>query len=263
MNLKYPSDWIRKKKEKELISVVTCYDFTMAKWISRTPIDAVLVGDSLGMVVQGNSSTLPVRLEEIIYHTKLVRRGAPEKFLIADMPLGSYQTSIQEGLRNSFKVIKETQCQALKFEGADKSTLKLIKKLVQSGLPVMGHIGLTPQSYLNFGGYKIQGRDDKQKEKLIQQAKALEEVGCFSIVLELTEEEVAKEITQLLEIPTIGIGSGNQTDGQVLVIHDLLGMDPDFTPKHAKRYANFAEMGIQSLIQFDHEVKSRKFPPSR
>jgi len=259
-NLQYPHDWIERKKQKELISVVTCYDFLMAKWISKTEIDAILVGDSLGMVVQGNSSTLPVQLEEIIYHTKIVRRGAPNKFLIADMPYGSYQSDISEGLKNSFRVIKETHCQALKFEGADDSTIKVIDSLVKSGFPVMGHIGLTPQSYMMMGGYRIQGKEEKQKQMLLEQAKKLEDAGCFAIVLELVEKNLAKEISEILTIPTIGIGSGNSTDGQVLVIYDLLGMDPDFTPKHAKKYANFSELGILALQEYDREVKARKFP---
>ena len=259
-NLQYPQDWIERKKQKELISVVTCYDFLVAKWISKTDIDAILVGDSLGMVVQGNNSTLPVKLEDIIYHTKIVRRGAPNKFLIADMPYGSYQSDLSEGLRNSFRVIKETNCQALKFEGADDSTLKVIDSLVKSGFPVMGHIGLTPQSFMMMGGFRIQGKEEKQKQILLEQAKKLEDVGCFAIVLELVEKELAKEISLRLTIPTIGIGSGNQTDGQVLVIYDLLGMDPDFTPKHAKKYTNFAELDIRALQDYDKEVKNRIFP---
>jgi 3-methyl-2-oxobutanoate hydroxymethyltransferase len=191
-NLQYPQDWIERKKQKELISVVTCYDFLVAKWISKTDIDAILVGDSLGMVVQGNNSTLPVKLEDIIYHAKIVRRGAPNKFLIADMPYGSYQSDLSEGLRNSFRVIKETNCQALKFEGADDSTLKVIDSLVKSGFPVMGHIGLTPQSFMMMGGFRIQGKEEKQKQILLEQAKKLEDVGCFAIVLELVEKELAK-----------------------------------------------------------------------
>lgn len=258
--LQYPKDWIERKKENIPISVVTCYDYAMAKWISRTEIDAVLVGDSLGMVFQGNVSTLPVLIEDIVYHTKIVRRGIPEKFLIADMPFGSYQSSLRDALNNSFKVIKKTNCQALKFEGADDFTLKLISRLIRSGVPVMGHIGLTPQSFMNFGGYKIQGKKEQEKKILIEQAKRLEEVGCFSIVLELVTSDLAKEITNSVGVPTIGIGSGKNTDGQVLVIYDLLGMDPDFIPKHAKRYANFSEIGIEALKKYDLEVKQKLFP---
>jgi len=178
-NLQYPQDWIERKKQKELISVVTCYDFLVAKWISKTDIDAILVGDSLGMVVQGNNSTLPVKLEDIIYHTKIVRRGAPNKFLIADMPYGSYQSDLSEGLRNSFRVIKETNCQALKFEGADDSTLKVIDSLVKSGFPVMGHIGLTPQSFMMMRGFRIQGKEEKQKQILLEQAKKIRRCRMF------------------------------------------------------------------------------------
>lgn len=256
----YPQEWIERKKQKIPISVVTCYDFMMAKWISRTEIDAILVGDSLGMVFQGNSSTLPVTVDDIIYHTKIVRRGAPDFFIIADMPFGSYQASKEKALMNSFRVIKETNCQALKFEGSDDFTLDVIDQLVRSGIPVMGHIGLTPQSFMNFGGYKIQGKKEEQKKVLLEQAHKLQNVGCFSIVLELVHSELASKITKEIQIPTIGIGSGNGTDGQVLVIYDLFGMDPDFTPKHAKRYANFSEIGIDCLRKYDYEVKQKLFP---
>ncbi|GIX40501.1 MAG: 3-methyl-2-oxobutanoate hydroxymethyltransferase [Leptospiraceae bacterium] len=259
-SLKYPQDWIERKKQKQLISIITCYDYMMAKWIARTEIDAILVGDSLGMVIQGNQSTLPVQIDDIIYHTKIVRKGAPDKFLIADMPFGSYQSDITEGLKNSFRIIKETNCQALKFEGADQHTLQIIERIVKSGFPVMGHIGLTPQSFMMMGGFRIQGKEEKQKQILLEQAKKLESVGCFSIVLELVEKELAKEISKNLTIPTIGIGSGNETDGQVLVIQDLLGMDPDFIPKHAKVYANFSALGIEALRNYDIEVKQKKFP---
>lgn len=259
-SLRYPQDWIRKKQQKEKISVVTCYEYLPAKWISRTGIDAILVGDSLGMVVQGHTSTLPVKVEEMIYHARLVRKGAPEKFMIVDMPFGSYQASIREGLKNAFRIIKDTFCNALKFEGADSQTLKIIEKLVKAGFPVMGHIGFTPQSYLNLGGFRIQGKEETAGKVLLEQAKALENAGCFAIVLELVEKHVAGEITEAVSVPTIGIGSGKNTDGQVLVLYDLLGMDPDFTPKHAKKYADFASSGIKALQEFDEEVKNRKFP---
>ncbi len=260
IKLRYPKDWIERKKNGIPISVVTAYDYMSAKWISKTDIDAILVGDSLGMVIQGNESTLSVTVDDIIYHTKIVRKAAKEKFLIADMPFGSYQTSIEDGLKQSFRVIKETHCQALKFEGADEDTLKIITRVIKSGFPVMGHIGLTPQSFLLFGGYKIQGKEEKQKKLLLEQAKRLEDVGCFSIVLELVDKELAKEITENLHIPTIGIGSGKYTDGQVLVLQDLLGMDPDFTPKHAKKYANFAKLGIEALQTYHNEVINHLFP---
>lgn len=193
---KYPQDWIERKKQNAPISVITCYDFMMAKWISRTDIDAILVGDSLGMVFQGNPSTLPVTVENIIYHTKIVRRGAPDFFIIADMPFGSYQSSKKKALQNSFKIIKETNCQALKFEGSDDFTLEVIERLIRSGVPVMGHIGLTPQNFMNFGGYKIQGKKEEEKKILLEQAQKLEDIGCFSIVLELVHSEVAEEITK-------------------------------------------------------------------
>lgn len=260
IQLRYPKDWIDRKKNQIPISVITAYDYMSAKWISRTDIDAILVGDSLGMVIQGNKSTLPVNIEDIIYHTKIVRRGAKEKFLIADMPFGSYQASVKDGLKHSFRIIKETNCQALKFEGADDDTIKVIRGVIKSGFPVMGHIGLTPQSFMLFGGYKIQGKEEQQKKILMEQAKKLEDAGCFSIVLELVETELAKEITNSLYIPTIGIGSGKYTDGQVLVLHDLLGMDPDFTPKHAKKYADFAKAGIEALQNYHNDVKNHIFP---
>jgi len=258
--LKYPADWILRKKNKKKISVITCYDYSFAKLLSETPVDSLLVGDSMGMVIQGQTSTLPVTLEEIIYHTKLVKRGSPKHFVIADMPFGSYQISKEEALKNSFKTMKESGSDALKFEGTDEETLHIIKKLTASGIPVMGHIGLTPQSVLTTGGYRIQGKTEEDQTRMIEQASALEKAGCFSIVLELTVATVAREITERIHIPTIGIGAGIHTDGQVLVLHDMLGLNEGFHPKFVKHYASLAGEIKKAAHSYHQDVSDETFP---
>jgi len=258
--LKYPADWISRKKEGTPLSVITAYDATMAKLAALSSVDALLVGDSLGMAVQGNRSTLPVTMDEMIYHTKLVRRGAPDSFIIGDLPSGSYQTSEETGLRNAFRFMKEAGASAVKAEGSDVNTLRIIERLVKSGVPVMGHIGLLPQSYLNLGGYKIQGRSELDSKRLLEAARELESAGVFSMVLEYIVTDVAKEITDTISVPTIGIGSGIHTSGQVLVWNDALGMDPDFKGKHARRFADLDKTIIEALNRFNSEVKSRIFP---
>jgi 3-methyl-2-oxobutanoate hydroxymethyltransferase len=258
--LKYPQDWIWRKQNGPPLSVITVYDATMAKLANMASVDALLVGDSLGMVVQGNTSTIPVTFDEMIYHCKLSRRGAPDSFIIGDLPFGSYQESEEKGLHNAFRMMKEAGMSAVKAEGSDVSTLRLIEKIVRSGVPVMGHIGLLPQSYLNLGGYRVQGRKEIESIKLIQAAKDLESAGVFSMVLEYIVINVAREITESISIPTIGIGSGNHTSGQVLVWHDALGLNPDFKAKHSKRFADLDKTIINSLNKYDEEVKNKIFP---
>ena len=224
-----------KFNKREKISVVTCYDASFAKIISEIEMDSILVGDSLGMVVQGYNSTLPVTLDEMIYHTKAVKRGAPNKYIICDLPFLSYQVSVEQGVSAGGLAIKETGCDAVKLEGANEIALETIRRLTDMGVPVMGHLGLTPQSYQVLGGYKVQGKDEKGAEKILNDAVALENAGVFSIVLEMLPEVLGEKITNALTIPTIGIGAGRHTSGQVLVINDLLGVNAEFKPKFLKR----------------------------
>jgi 3-methyl-2-oxobutanoate hydroxymethyltransferase len=255
--------FFQSKKNQSPISMVTCYDYTFASLINQTEIECLLVGDSLGMVVQGHPSTLPVSLDEMIYHTKAVKRGAPDKFIIADLPFLSYQTSLQDGIFSAGRLIKETNADAVKLEGADPLSLSLVKRLTEIGIPVMGHLGLTPQSYQTLGGYKVQGKTPQTAEMIFKSSLALEEAGAFSIVLEMIPEELGTSISKKIHIPTIGIGAGRSTDGQVLVIYDLLGMNPEFTPKFLKKFAEIGKI-IQSSVQMYHsEVLGKNFPEEK
>ncbi len=249
-----------KFQKKERISVVTCYDASFAKIISEIEMDCILVGDSLGMVFQGNNSTMPVTLEEMIYHTKAVKRGAPNKFIICDLPFLSYQISVEQGVSTGGIAIKETGCDAVKLEGATEIALQTIRQLTEIGVPVMGHLGLTPQSYQVLGGYKVQGKDEKTADKILQDAIALEKAGAFSIVLEMLPESLGEKITNSISIPTIGIGAGRHTSGQVLVINDLLGVSINFKPKFLKQFADLYSITKQALSTYNKEVKEGIFP---
>ncbi|MCB1189784.1 MAG: 3-methyl-2-oxobutanoate hydroxymethyltransferase [Leptospiraceae bacterium] len=249
-----------KKKKKEPISMITCYDSSFARIIAGTDIDSILVGDSLGMVFQGNSSTIPVTLDEMIYHTKAVKRGAPNKLIICDLPFLSYHISIERGIESAGKALKETNCDAVKIESNSEFILELTLRLVEIGIPVMGHLGLTPQSHNTLGGHKIQGREADAAQKIAKGAVDMEESGAFAIVLEMIPEKLGLEITNSIEIPTIGIGAGRGTDGQVLVINDLLGVDSSFHPKFLKKYANLHSVVGEAIRNYDTEVKSRVFP---
>lgn len=249
-----------KASSSSKISIVTCYDYSFAKIIAETPIDSILIGDSLGMVIQGHTSTVPVTLEEIIYHTKAVKRGAPSKFIISDMPFLSYHISEDDAIKNVGQLVKETSCDAVKMEGSSQIVLNTIRRLTDMGVPVQGHLGLTPQSYQVLGGYKVQGKDSAGADKMLKDAKALEEAGAFSIVLEMIPESLGEKISNELKIPTIGIGAGRKTDGQVLVLNDLLGMNKDFKPKFLKTYLNLNELATAALNNYDREVKSGEFP---
>ncbi|MCB1138009.1 MAG: 3-methyl-2-oxobutanoate hydroxymethyltransferase [Leptospiraceae bacterium] len=258
--LKYPSHWKKAKSEGRRISMATCYDFSMARLLSRSNVDVLLVGDSLGMVIQGQRSTVPVSLDQIIYHAEMVRRGAPEKFLLVDMPAGSYHASMESAVNNAMRIMKETGADALKLEGSSPYLVSVISRMVESGIPIMGHSGLTPQSVLTAGGYRVQGKTSDSAALLKEAALELQAAGCFGLLLELVEADVAKKLTEDLEIPTIGIGSGAGTTGQVLVFHDLLGLDPDFTPKHTKKYADLAPIIVEAMNQFAEEVEKGDFP---
>jgi len=247
------------KKEKEPISMITCYDYSFARIINQTEIDAILVGDSLGMVIAGESNTLSVTLDQIIYHTTIVRRGAPAKFIVADLPYLTYHLSISDTINNAGRIIKESGAQAIKLEGGQYFA-KTVKSLVEASVPVMGHLGLTPQSIHKLGGYNVQGKQEEQRKIIIEDAKILEEAGVFALVLEMVPEDLAKEISSELSIPTIGIGAGRFCDGQVLVLNDLLGLDERFNPKFLKKYANFSNDAKKALNQYSQEVRERKFP---
>ncbi|HMV43590.1 MAG TPA: 3-methyl-2-oxobutanoate hydroxymethyltransferase [Leptospiraceae bacterium] len=249
-----------KFQKKEKISVVTCYDASFARIIANTGMDCILVGDSLGMVFQGNTSTVPVTLEEMIYHTKAVKRGAPDKFIICDLPFLSYQVSVEQGVMAGGRAMKETGCDAVKLEGANDIALETIRRLSSIGVPVMGHIGLTPQSYQVLGGYKVQGKDEASAQKILQEARQLTDAGAFSIVLEMLPESLGQKITETISVPTIGIGAGRYTSGQVLVINDLLGVNSDFKPKFLKRFADLNSIVKEALSTYHNEVKSGIFP---
>lgn len=249
---------LEKKQKKEKITMLTCYDYSTAILLDRAGIDMLLVGDSVGVVFSGYENTLPVTVEEILYHTRAVAKGRKNALVVADMPFLSYQSSTEEAVRNCGLMLK-AGAEAVKLEGG-LEICELVRKLFLSGIPVMGHIGLTPQSVNVLGGYKVQGKTEETRKKLIESAKALESAGAFSIVLECLPEDVAKEITEILTIPTIGIGAGRYTDGQVLVINDILGMFEGFRPKFVKRYVDLAPQIEKAVKDYIAEVKEGKFP---
>jgi 3-methyl-2-oxobutanoate hydroxymethyltransferase len=239
---------IRKSKQKNL-QVLTCYDFQTATLLNQTNLDMILVGDSLGNVMLGYETTIEVSLVEMEIFASAVRRGAPDKFLIVDMPFGSYST-IPQGIHSATKLFQKTRAEAVKLEGAFPYQLKLIERLTQTGIPVMGHIGLTPQSVHQLGGYYTHGKNESSADRLMKEAKALEAAGVFSLVLEMVEESVATEISKAISIPTIGIGSGKKTDGQVLVINDLLKLGPNMPPKFCTPIADLYETKKNLINQY-------------
>lgn len=252
-------DFHKKKINGEKITMLTCYDFSMAKLFARTSLDTVLVGDSLGNVVQGYKNTLPVTVEDILYHTKAVRRGLPDMFITSDLPFMSYETGTSDALRNAGRIIKDGAANAVKLEGADEHC-EIIYTLSRNGIPVMGHLGFTPQSILSFGGYRIQGKDDAAANKILEQAHQVEDSGAFALVLEMVPPELAGRIAKELAIPVIGIGAGNDIDGQVLVINDVLGLDPDFKPRFVRHYANLADTITRATEEYCEDVRLGKFP---
>lgn len=251
---------IKRMKNNEKIACLTAYDYSSAKLLDESGIDLILVGDSLGMVMNGYESTIPVTVDEIIYHTKSVKKAVNRAFLVADMPFGSYHVSHEQGISNAIRVIKESGAEAIKLEGG-KEIAPLVKKLVNMGINVMGHIGLMPQQVLAQGGYKIQGRDND--DKLLEDAFAIEEAGAFSIVLEGVIADVSKEITEKIKIPTIGIGAGVNCDGQILVFQDIFGIFDDFTPKFVKQYASVGNTIREATRKYMSEVKDSVFPEEK
>jgi len=250
---------IKMKKKGKKIAMITAYDYPTALLVDRAGVDIVLVGDSLGMVVLGYESTIPVTLEDIIHHTKAVSRAVKRALVVADMPFLTFNVSIEETIRNAGRLIKEGGAEAVKLEGGEE-VKHVVKALVDAGIPVMGHIGLTPQRIAMYGGYHVRGKSVTVAKKLIRDAKALDEAGVFSIVLELMTAEVAKIITEEVSVPTIGIGAGPYCDGQVLVFHDMLGLFERFTPRFVKKYANLSEIILNAVQEYVKEVKAGEFP---
>lgn len=252
-------DFKKYKEEGRKFAYVTAYDYTMASIVDDSDVEVILVGDSLGMTMLGYTTTVGVTLDDMIHHIRPVVKGAPNTFVAGDMPFGSYQESPEQAIRSACRMLMETNCDCVKLEGGAVMA-PTIKRMVEVGIPVMGHIGLTPQSATSFGGFKVQGGTPEGAKKLIQDAKALEEAGVFSIVLECVPSVVAKAVTEAVSVPVLGIGAGPDVDCQVLVLHDLLGMYKDFTPKFVKKFANIREEMVKGLNQFHEETLSGAFP---
>jgi len=247
------------KQKNERLTMLTAYDYSTAKLIDASGIDSVLVGDSLGMVMLGYEDTLSVTMEDMIHHTKAVARGVKDALVVSDLPFMSYQTSVYDAVVNAGRLIKEGRAQAVKLEGG-LEVCPQIKAIVEASIPVMAHLGLTPQSVNAFGGFKVQGKDEEAARSLIEQAKAVEAAGAFAVVLECIPAKLAELITKNISIPTIGIGAGNGCDGQVLVYQDMLGLYSDFTPKFVKRYAEIGPQMENAIEDYISEVKSGAFP---
>lgn len=254
-------DFIAMKEAGSKISMLTAYDAGMARLMADCGVDMFLVGDSLGMVVLGYDSTVPVTMDDMIHHASAVRRGAPDSFIVGDMPFGSYQTGIRDSVKNGIRFVKEAGCDAVKLEGG-KAVADIVAELVRSGISVMGHLGLTPQTASQLGGYKVQGKDLESASIMLEDALALQEAGAFSLVLECVPSELAALISQSLTIPTIGIGAGVDCDGQVLVVNDMLGMFEKFIPKFVKQYQQMAPMIREGVKQYVSEVRDGSFPAS-
>ena len=250
------------KEQGKKLSMLTAYDYSMAKIIDESGVNAILIGDSLGMVIKGEEDTLAVTMDEIIYHTKAVKRGTKNALIVSDMPFLSYHVSIEQAVLNAGRLIKEGGANAVKLEGGAKVAAQ-VKAIVDAQIPVMGHLGLTPQSANAFGGFKVQGKDQSAAKQLIEDAVLLEKAGVFSIVLEGIPEKVAELITNSVSVPTIGIGAGKYCDGQVLVYQDMLGMFNDFVPKFVKQYANIGSVMREAISSYVREVEEGTFPEEK
>lgn len=253
------STFREQKAKGEKISMLTAYDYSTAKLMDEASINGILVGDSLGMVMLGYEDTLPVTMEDMIHHTAAVCRGAKNTLVVGDMPFMSYQVSVEEAVYNAGRLMKEGRCQAVKLEGG-ASVCPQIRAITNASIPVMAHIGLTPQSINAFGGFKVQGKSEEAAKKLLEDAKAVEEAGAFAVVLECVPAKLAELISKSISIPTIGIGAGAGCDGQILVYQDMLGLFSDFTPKFVKKYANVGEMMTQAFRDYIADVQEGSFP---
>ncbi|MEE2645580.1 MAG: 3-methyl-2-oxobutanoate hydroxymethyltransferase [Myxococcota bacterium] len=248
-----------KKRAKEKIVWTTCYDATFARLVEGAGIDAVLVGDSLGMVIQGHEHTLPVTLDEMIYHTRAVARSTRRVHLVADLPFGTYQSGPDVALRSAVRLLKEGGAQAVKLEGGGAIS-HTIRVLVDAGIPVVGHLGLTPQSVHQLGGFRVQARDEEAATRLLRDAREIEEAGAYALVLEGIPAQLSSQVTSALSIPTVGIGAGPHCDGQILVLYDLLGLDERFSPKFLKKYEDLNSRVVQALRSYKDEVRGGDFP---
>jgi 3-methyl-2-oxobutanoate hydroxymethyltransferase len=247
------------KAHGEKISMLTAYDYTMAKIVDTAGVDVILVGDSASNVMAGHETTLPITLDQMIYHASSVVRAVYRALIVVDLPFGSYQSDPKEALRSAIRIMKESGGHAVKLEGG--SEIKdSIKKILNAGIPVMGHLGLTPQSIYKFGTYSVRAKEDDEADKLIQDAKILEKLGCFAVVVEKIPADLAQKVAESISIPVIGIGAGGGVDGQVLVIHDLLGMNNEFSPRFLRRYMNLYDGMTTAIAQYVSDVKSRDFP---
>ncbi|MFX0122838.1 MAG: 3-methyl-2-oxobutanoate hydroxymethyltransferase [Candidatus Hodarchaeota archaeon] len=258
MKKKTVLDILDMREKGEKITMLTAYDYVMASILDEAGTDMLLVGDTMGMVVHGNSTTLPVTLEDSIRHTQAVARGAKQAMVIGDLPFGTFQVSAEEAIRNAIKLVKIGRAETIKLEGGSERC-KAVRGILDAGIPVMGHLGLTPQSIHKFGGFKVQGRTEEAANFLLEESKQLEEAGIFSLVLEAIPWKVAKKITEVLSVPTIGIGAGPYCDGQVLVTYDMLGYF-DFNAKFVKRYINLKEHVLKAVQEYNREVRGGKFP---
>lgn len=247
------------KKKGEKISMLTAYDFTMAKIVDSAGIDVILVGDSASNVMAGHETTLPITLDQMIYHAASVVRAIERSLVVVDLPFGSYQSDPKEALRSAIRIMKESGGHAVKLEGG-REIKESIKRILNAGIPVMGHLGLTPQSIYKFGTYTVRAKEEEEAEKLIEDAVLLEKAGCFAIVLEKVPAKLAEEVAKKIEIPVIGIGAGNGVDGQVLVTHDMLGMTHEFNPRFLRRYLDLYTEMKNAFSQYSADVKSRDFP---
>ena len=247
------------KRRGKRIAMITAYDYTSARIVENAGVDIILVGDSLGQVVLGYDSTVPVTMEDMLHHIKAVIRGSTKVHIVGDLPFMSYQASKSDAIRNAGRLLKEGGAQSVKLEGG-RHVARTMQRIVQAGIPVMAHIGLTPQAVNQLGGYRIQGRTTKAAVELIEDAKAVEEAGAYSVVLEGVPSQLAQIVTERLSIPTIGIGAGVHCDGQVQVFHDMMGLYSDFTPKHARKYANLADEMTGAVADYIDDVRAQSFP---
>ncbi len=247
------------KQKGEKIAMLTAYDYSMARLLDKAGIDVILVGDSASNVMAGHRTTLPITIDQMIYHASAVMRAVERALVVVDLPFGSYQGNSKEALNTAIRIMKESGANAVKLEGGEE-IVESITRILSAGIPILGHLGLTPQSINKFGTYVVRATDDKEAEKLKKDARILEKAGCFGIVLEKIPAELAKEVTQSISIPTIGIGAGRDVDGQVLVIHDMLGINTDFSPRFLRRYNNLEEQMINSFLSYIDDVKSLDFP---
>lgn len=247
------------KQRGEKISMLTSYDYSMATLVDRAGIDVILVGDSASNVMAGHETTLPITLDQMIYHAQSVVRGAQRCLVVVDLPFGSYQGNSKEALNSAIRIMKESGAHAVKMEGGEEIR-DSIQRILTAGIPVMGHLGLTPQSIYKFGTYQVRAKEEMEAERLIRDAKILDECGCFAIVLEKIPAKLAATVTKEVSVPTIGIGAGSEVDGQVLVVNDMLGITQEFSPRFLRRYANLGEQITQAVSQYVKDVKSKDFP---